>query len=168
MIIAPTTTAAANCMPAPALEAKQKFGADLTALGATEVTPTDAFTLRATFNNVPRGVAAANLVKDTLRGAKLVVDMPLTGIPYMMTNTDVVEALRALPGVRDVFDGTPMDQGNFGVMAATKADAARLTELLRDTIMLHTRGGYVNHTINVTWGGGFEPLPATVPAPAAG
>jgi hypothetical protein len=153
---------------APSLEAKTTFGRDLEALGATAITPTDAFTLRVTFNDTVRGVTAANLVQDTLRGAKLAIELPLTGIPYNMTNTDVRDALRALPGVTAVYDGTPVDQPTFGVMAATKADAARLTALLRNEVVLQTRGGYTPHAINVTYGPVVETMPAVLPAPVAG
>lgn len=138
-----------HTVPAPAYAARVRYGSDLQAMGAQQVQVTDAVTLRATFDDTRRGVTTTNLVKDTLYGAKLVVDMPLTGIPYVMTNTDVVDALRALPGVLAVYDGTLVDQRAFDMVTETKDDADHLAQLLRDRVTLHTPDGDVLHAINI-------------------
>lgn len=151
-----------RCAPAPSLYAKGQFHADFEALGASSLEAKDAVTLEATFNDVPRGVTAANLLRDTLFGAKLVVRMPLTGIPYNVGANDVVEALKLLPGVAWVNDSSAADRNVVDVVARSQQDVNHLAALLNERVDVFGRGGRQSLAINViTPGGiGIKPLSA--------
>lgn len=146
--IAPSI-AAGGCVMPPSSTVTHTYGRHLTALGAGSVDATDATTVRVGFGDVARGVTAANLLEDSIFGAKLVFELPATGIPFQMTSSDVVAALRSLPGVATVVNQMMVDRPLISVMAASAQDAATLQPLLRDSVQLQGRGGMQDVRIEV-------------------
>lgn len=145
--VAPTPDRTSIVPPASAVTST--YGAHFTALGAKTVEATDAFNVRVGFNEVLPATIAANLLADTVFGAKLAIDMPLTGIPYNVGSADIVAALSLLPGVATVVDHMAVDRPLISVMAGSAQDAATLKPLLRDSVQLHGRGGMQDVRIEV-------------------
>ena len=155
---APVTPA--TSIMAPALQAMTEYRNDLLALGATSVTAPGALEVRSSFADVPRGVTAANLVNDTIYGARMVFDMPATGIPFMTSSWDFAQALRSLPGVQFVQDGMMTDRPVIDVVAQSAHHAQHLDTLLRDSVQVLGRGGMQQVAINIEYGPKVVPFGA--------
>jgi hypothetical protein len=125
----------------PGYAAKARFGADLQALGAT--VSAESMRVRVQFPSAVDFTVAANLVNDTLLGAKLAFEGPLTGIPYRTTAQDYVQMISKLPGVRVVVDASVVDRPELLVVTRDKATTDRLDQLLRDQVIALSRGGDV-------------------------
>ena len=106
----------------PAYEYVGQHGDLLTQLGATKVEATDAFTIVATYHNNRAGVNAEALLKDTVWGAKLIVDnQSMTADYHEPTPSGIADLLKGVAGL-DVSVATERRPDGNSVITARTAD----------------------------------------------
>jgi hypothetical protein len=131
---------ATSALP-PAYAFVRAHGDVLKQLGATKVEATDSMTIKATYVNNAKAVNADALLKDTVWGAKLVIDnQSLTADAPVASATGIADVLRGVDGL-EVYEiagdkgtteiiGVSFDAG----LAKTLADLTEATPIKGVTV----------------------------------
>ncbi len=117
----------------PAIEYVKQHGELLTQLGAAKVEAKDAFTVVATYFNNNNAVSADALLKDTIWGAKLIVDNKSMTADAPAPNAHTMEnLLKGVAGL-DVSTTTERRPDGNSVITARTGDQA-LATLISDLV----------------------------------
>jgi hypothetical protein len=128
----------AVCVRPPAYAYVAAHGDLLTQLGATKVEATDSMTVKATFADSAHAVTADALLKDTVWGAKLVVDSQTRSTEAVSVTADgIADVLRGVQGANVQVsyakggpNNAPVANAMVGVSSSDPTLVQDLTELV--------------------------------------